>query len=326
MKAFSLALGLVYPLMVFSSAIIDEEVARKRGKQHIFINETGAVVDEEVLVDKENGIVVLNVPAHHDVVPSTVVYDKNSPWMMQVLPRSRECQYMMQPPSLNKMGVNVYDVEKLQAKTSKDHPIPISPMNTIEIDTIIKVGPLKDRTTLPTKFQQHCPKDFDVRSAHMHEVGKEDSDILYSDTKEFENEEDFFENGVPNLIGNHTRRKRASCEMFGNHIEQEHCIRVLEAQCGATGNCPLVNILYHCRRNDRSHSCSYLTLPCTRMIADPKVIATLTADQLRNILDPAFCLVHMTNINENCNACCTDTKCQGTGGMPHCNNDRVDWW
>ena len=36
------------------------------------------------------------------------------------------------------------------------------------------VGPKRNHSILPESFQPHCPQDFDVRSSHMYEIGKND--------------------------------------------------------------------------------------------------------------------------------------------------------
>jgi len=306
MKIIGLTLGLLVPLLVCSSPINDESQA---SDIHIFLDERGALVDEEIRMDKENDIMVVNVPAHHDIIESKTVYDMKSTWMMQALPILKECHYMRRPAALN--DVNFDDVRNI-ATSSKEKPLKVGVLNTIKLETSAMIGPKRNRSILPESFQPHCPQDFDVRSTHMYEIGKEDFYGWESDEIQIRSQEDFFDNAAPTLIENHTRRKRAlECKMFG-HAATE-CNEVIEARCGPSGQCPLGNIFYSCTKVFLGSlgltNCNYLAVPCAAAKARGVQI---------NADDMAYCLLHMTTTNDHCNACCADEKCRDGGSIDFC--------
>merc|ERR1711953_443013 len=184
--------------------------------------------------------------------------------------------------------------------TTKENPIEVNPSNTITINTKTMIGPLKDRTQLPDKFQQHCPNEYDVRIAHSVEIGKEDSYGWANDEMEFLDEVDFFDNAAPSFISNHTRRKRSyTCKMFGEYVDESLCHEVVSAECAGNA-CSIANILYQCEDTNGRIKCNYLTIPC--IAARAQGLQVTSNDQL-------YCMLHMANVNEHCTACCRDTGC-----------------
>jgi len=301
MKIIGLTLGLLVPLLVCSSPINDESQA---SGSHIFLDERGALVDEEIVMDKENDIMVVNVPAHHDIIESKTIYDMKSTWMMQVLPLLKECQYMRRPSALNDVKLDV--VENIET-SSKEKPIKVGLLNTIKLETLAMVGPKRNRSVLPESFQPHCPQDFDVRSTHLNEIGKNDFNGWDSDEIQIGSQ-------APNLIDNHTRRKRNvrsstyTCIMFG--MTSDKCNFVVEAKCGSKGQCTVGNMLMECEDvsfgQDR---CNYLVIPC---IAARAQGTPLTTDAM------AYCLLHMTTLNQHCHSCCRSPKCHGSHSIAYC--------
>lgn len=300
MKIIGLTLGLLVPLLVCSSPINDENQAS--GTSHIFLDERGALVDEEIVMDKENDIMVVNVPAHHDIIESKTIYDMKSTWMMQVLPLFKECQYMRRPAALN--DVKLDNVENIET-SSKEKPIKVGLLNTIKLETSAMVGPKRNRSVLPESFQPHCPQDFDVRSTHLNEIGK--NDFTGWDSGEIQ-----IGNQAPTLIENHTRRKRRvsekyNCRMFG--MTSDMCNFVVEAECGNGGQCPVGNMLMDCEIVKEGQTrCNYLLIPCMAAVAQGSPV---TANH------QAICLLHMTTLNQHCNACCRDPACRD-GSIPYC--------
>jgi len=306
MKFIGLTLGLLVPLLVCSSPINDESQATGI---HIFLEENGAIVDEEIKMDKENDVMVVNVPSHHDRIESKSIYDMKSPWMMQVLPEHKECLYMRTPSAVDNVKLN--DARNIKA-SSKENPIKVSVQNTITLETSAIVGPTRNRSILPENFQHYCPQDFDVRSTHLYEIGKKDFYGWDSDEIQFGSQEDFFDNGAPQLIEDHTRRKRAlGCQMFGQASDK--CNEVIEARCGNNGYCPIQNVLYHCQtmlEMGKSSWCNFLTIPCAAAEKD-------NGEKI-NSEDMAWCLLHMSTVNESCSACCRDPACSGSRSIRHC--------
>ena len=121
--------------------------------------------------------------------------------------------------------------------------------------------------------------------------------------------EDLFDNAAPTLIENHIRRKRAKlgCKMFGQASSK--CNFVVEARCGNNGQCPLSNLLYDCVDVTSGTRCNYLVIPCAAAMAQGTPV---------NAKDQAFCLLHMTNRNEHCTACCRDGICEGSKSITYC--------
>jgi hypothetical protein len=322
---FFLILCSLIPLLAFSSPIIDESpTADYIPKNHIFINESGMVIDEQVSVELENEVIVVDVPEHHDISASKTIYDKTSEWMMQAIPDRKQCLIMKRPAIMNEMNVTLDDVYKTKTGTTKEHPIQVNTENTIEIESRVMIGPVKGRDRLPKmfdKFQQYCPLDFDFHFAHSYQLGREDS-YEWQDM-EFENEEDFFENGSPIIVENHSRRKRQTvkrlnqvadqtlrCKMFGHITNTKDCYKVLEGECGAKGECVASNILYQCvprgvvrsDGTDGNRSCSYLLIPC---------FTAMMQGHLPDSSNQNACILHMANTNEACHACCRDPDCRG---------------
>lgn len=306
MKIIGLTLGLLVPILVCSSPINDESQANGI---HIFLEENGAIVDEEIKIDKENDVMVVNVPSHHDRIESKSIYDMKSPWMMQVLPKLKECLYMRTPSVVDDVKLN--DARNIEA-SSKEKPIKVSVQNTITLETSAIVGPTRNRSILPENFQHYCPQDFDVRSTHLYEIGKKDFYGWDSDEIQFESQEDFFDNGAPKLIEDHTRRKREiRCQMFGQAVEGK-CTKVIEARCGNSGSCPLQNLLYECRDvplTSTSIWCNYLVIPCA------------AAEGVSMKENMNWCLLHMNTKNEACSACCRDPACTGSNSLRLCPNE-----
>jgi len=294
MNIFGLILGLLLPILACSIPINDESQA---SGTHLFLDNNGTFIDEEIKMDKESDVMVINVSPHHSHIESTTIYDMKSMWMMQVLPKLKECLYMRKPSLLN--DVKLDDVQNIET-SSKANPINVGLLNTIKSEMI---GPKLNRSILPGKFQLYCPQDFDVRLSHLHEIGK----------KYFETRDDFFDNAAPTLIENHTRRKRQTrrfrCEMFGNSDE---CIYVIEAMCGGRG-ISLTNILYHCQSVPRPTRCNYILVPCA---AASRNSVAVDPDNMN------YCLIHRHGSNvEHCTVCSNDPACRGANAhstIPYC--------
>merc|ERR1719464_1558300 len=97
-------------------------------------------------MDKENDVMIVKVPSHHDIIESTTVYDLKSTWMMQALPKLKECHYMRRPSALD--AVNFDDVKNIET-SSKEKPIKVSVVNTIELNMSARIGPKRNRSILP---------------------------------------------------------------------------------------------------------------------------------------------------------------------------------
>ena len=91
------------------------------------------------------------------------------------------------------------------------------------------------------------------------------------------------------------------------------CNHVIEARCGPSGQCPLSNIFYTCKKVFLGElgitSCNYLVIPCAAAMARGVKI---------NEDDQAYCLLHMTTTNDHCNACCADEKCRNGDSIEFC--------
>jgi hypothetical protein len=67
---------------------------------HLYINENGAPVDEKLIRDTKNDLLLLDVPAHHNIDATQAIFDEKSELMMTVLPSAKSCHIMKKAPML----------------------------------------------------------------------------------------------------------------------------------------------------------------------------------------------------------------------------------
>jgi len=300
---YAILFAVVLPEVVFSTInkqlIVD--ASEEFEETHVFLNERGALVDQTVRrIDKES-LLIVNVPAHHDVLEMQAVFDENSKWMMEVIPQTESCNIMVKPPHMmgkekemfelakndNSTKVQPNEVLKKNEDKSKDG-------NTLEVEYNSYVGYNISHAYIPEKFKKYCPSHFTAYTTRS--VLKGENSTLYPTANGVADMYDF----VPGVSTNPTGRQKRDileCEWANGRKIKGGCSMVHAAKC-KYGSC--TESILRCSRTTQ-RTCWYINCGC------PKIAG---GDGFTN------CYIHLENTNQYCTACCGNQDCGES--MPRC--------
>lgn len=278
------------PTLVCSFSIHQQNVE----KTDLYIKEGFALVNEKISMDKEKGILILDVPDHNDIVASRVILDATSEFMLLLVKEAKQCQLTKKPKMFAK-ELEMFEFAKNE-RSNSNKPLKTNPQTTYEMELATNLGPKVSVQFLPENLRPYCPTDFDIYAAHMY-LPKEEKPVM-NDVYNMANVYDFPSKPLTNNT-NH-RQKRQAQENFkqcldhdGNLIGGGHCDVIYGIEC-PSGNCGADETIFDCKRITSGHTCWYFTVPCNKLPRGE---------------DWNTCIVHMRNTNQHCKMCCVNQSC-----------------
>jgi len=140
-------------------------------KSYNTFNEQGAHIIQETIDHEEDKIVTTTTPQHHDLDFTKMVFDKESNHMMQVFLDHQKCVIHYQPMLPVSPNSGLFENLKV-AEEENTYESPIDGLiqnrlvEKVSLKVYVNPNPMPF-TSLPAKFQKHCPSTFTVYNAHM---------------------------------------------------------------------------------------------------------------------------------------------------------------
>jgi hypothetical protein len=274
---------------------------------HLYINEKGAYVDEKIIRDTKNELLVLHVPAHHDIVESRVILDEKNKLMMTVLPDAKTCQVTKKAP-LPTTEEAVFKTAK-HDKSTLNQPIDLKDkeIKVIEVQVTTTTGPEIPHDALPEKFRPHCPSNY---AAYMSKL------TLKGENSKYPQHLDDYDYVPETVILAHPRNRRAarrntqsvSLRACLDHHNQKSraCRSTLAVYCPESDGCPPDQTLQKCTIG--GSSCFYYMVPCHALEYNNGTKMSLE--------ETTQCLFHLRNTPQSCTTCCRNQNCGSL--MPKC--------
>jgi len=250
------------------------------------------LVNEKISMDKEKGILILDVPDHNDIVASRVIFDATSEFMLLLIKEAKQCQLTKKPKMFAKES-EMFEFAKNEMSDS-NKPLKANPITTYEMKLATNLGPKVSAQFLPENLRPYCPPDFDIYAAHMYLPGEEKP--VMNDIYNMASVYDFPSKPLTNDT-NHRQKRQAQdiipcLDHDGNEIGGDFCDHIYTIDC-PNGQCGVDETIFNCTF-DSEFTCWYFTVPCNK---------------LPNGDDWNTCIVHMRNTNQRCSMCCVNQKC-----------------
>jgi len=295
----------------------------------IDLEERGTNLTQTVKLDKENGLVITDVPAHNDIDPSTSYHDEKLGLTLLVNHRARECT-LFRPL----FSSSITELEKNLKATSQDVTSPDRMVIGVPGDSTIhyhltefKCGdaiPLEDNC-IPSKLRKHIPLGFptfvtrilQLPKENIHVQGGNSSQALLVDpltqkTYRYGDEIEVCEDSLKEILPScpHRHISRTKRQAQGEEYEYtEWCRdeqmnivhRCEHRTVTCAGGCPLDLVAYDCTRggsgmdgNGRNgYTCAY----------------TIICEGVTNIHMDNKCIRHLHTTGWACKPCCRSTGC-----------------
>jgi len=291
----------------------------------LLIQEDGTNFTQKVRIDKENGFVINEVPAHNGRIETTFINDETNGLMLEVSNPQKAARitksFMGEPVDEQK---SIY--EKLAQQEDPSDRIIVNHETSHPIELIDITGPAVDPKCVPTKYRKLIPKGYTIHL--VHQVQKFVNQNIFPDK---DNEQEFtvydpasqenitiadrrevdevfrhvFDDILPHIEGTdcprsfmkgyprNPRSKRQAVEeepvtCYDEHFQRisGRCGRVIRGKCSV---CNLPDMGYDCRG------------------AGPKCFYTVKCSTLNH----AKCLEHVMSQGASCQPCCHVRGCDG---------------
>jgi|ERR1711971_1104248 len=135
----------------------------------IKLNQTGAFFSQKVTLDKQQNLVITEVPAHHNIVAIKNIFDASTGLAMKVIPSLRRCHI-----SRPFMSITARDQEDILAVAafdeSEEESLEVSSRTAKTFNLAQLEGPELDFECVPEKFQKFVPEGYLVILAHEVQV------------------------------------------------------------------------------------------------------------------------------------------------------------
>jgi len=288
----------------------------------IDLEERGTNLTQTVILDKENGLVITDVPAHNDLDPTTSYHDEKLGLTLQVNHRIRQCT-IFRPLFYS----SITEIETNLKGTSQDEKSPERMVigrpgdSTIHYHlTEFKCGdaiPLEE-DCIPPKLKKHIPPGFPTFVTRILQLPRGDIhsqpgnssqallvDPLTQKTYNYGDEvevcEDSLREILPSCPHRHvSRRKRQAQHEYNEWCRDNNFNRVercAHRTVSCDSGCPMELIAYDCT-NPRQ-TCSY-TIVCSGI---NNVSPTSRKE------DGGGCIRHIHLAGWACDMCCRSTSC-----------------
>jgi len=255
-------------------------------KSYNTFNEHGAHIIQETIEYEEDKILTMTTPQHHDLDFTKMVFDKESNHMMEVFLDHQECVINYQPTLPVSLQTGLFENLKVaEEENTYESPIDGLAQNRmvekVSLEVYVNPNPIPF-TSLPAKFQKHCPSTFTVYKAHMVDpkrVTPEDPNDLGRNITALS---DAFDYEEPR-----SGRFKRDCRMAsgevatGCHERRDICDQ----------GCSMSHTRYKCEPKNNRRSCAYVLWDC--------------GPRIRN----NGCVKHFESGTRFCDICCINYNC-----------------
>jgi len=273
----------------------------------IKLNQSGAFFSQKVTLDKQNSLIITEVPAHHDRVAITNIFDSSIGLAMKIIPSQKTCEI-----SRPFMSISAREQEDTLVAAAFDdteeESLEVSSRTAKRFNLAQIEGPELDFECMPEKFKKFVPEDYTVILVHevqmtrdnFHQESEHD-EVFFTDpiTQKKYNYGDKVElwsdvfDFAPECKSKRVKRNSGWTEGNGYCTDQNgntvRCYGLKPVTC--PDGCDATDSGFDCRPKDgrRSRNC-YFVLICP----------VVTGDN---------CMAHLLSDQYSCRRCCRVRDC-----------------
>jgi len=150
----------------------------------IKLNQSGAFFSQKVTLDKQHNLIITEVPAHHDRVAITNIFDSSTGLAMKIIPSLKKCDI-----SRPFMSISAREQEDTLVAAafddSEEESLEISSKTAKTFNLAQIEGPELDFECVPEKFQKFVPEGYLVVLTHEVQVTRENFQMDSNHDKAF---------------------------------------------------------------------------------------------------------------------------------------------
>jgi len=261
----------------------------------IDLEEQGVRITQKIRF--ENGLIITEVPDHHNISSGTFVFDEKMGLKLDVVNATQSCYVYIPFFTIGKFEENNLKELANEVESKNEELLEVRPEYTMDLELMSVIGPELDIEDLPEHLQKYCHQGFrvfskkelpadsnNIRESNNYGDVLLDHPLFKQDAKFGDPVHDFSELFQVLPPSNRSKRVKRECRNENFALVENCFIRDV--------TCP-----FGCARNDQYYDCKnavyncFYTFMCSTIIPGEK------------------CLWHTRDSKYSCQPCCANKNC-----------------